>query len=68
MTTTMLERGKTAKKAGIQLSATDTQTRSAALTAIADALEKTARRSSPPTRPIMSAAQPKTWQRRCWAA
>lgn len=44
MTTTMLERGKTAKKAGIQLSATDTQTRSAALTAIADALEKTARR------------------------
>lgn len=40
MTTTMLERGKTAKKAGIQLSATDTQTRSAALTAIADALEK----------------------------
>lgn len=40
MTTTMLERGKTAKKAGIQLSATDTQMRSAALTAIADALEK----------------------------
>lgn len=38
MSITMLERGKIAKKAGIQLSATDTQTRNAALSAIADAL------------------------------